>query len=110
MRISHTGLAVLAMAGLLAGPAQASGRDADCRPTVDSELARLQVAADRVAGISLQERRYSNRNDNSRLQGVLGWVDLRDCDGRLVVDMAPGCRVKQVYTNGQCAVPGVPAY
>ncbi len=50
-----------------------------------------------------------NGEDNSRVTKVLGWVDLADCQGYLVVDMTPRCRVRQVFTEGACAVPGVPS-
>ena len=110
VRISMTALAALAAAILLTAPAEAASRHNRCEPEVQGELARLQVDPARVGDISYQVRRYSNRNDNSRVQGILGWVDLTDCAGRLVVDMSPRCRVKQTYTRGACTIPGVPAY
>lgn len=104
-----TALAALAAAAMLTAPAEAS-RHNRCEPSVEAELSRLQVDPARVSGVSYQTRRYSNRNDNTRVQGILGWVGFSDCVGRLVVDMTPRCRVKQSYTTGACTVPGVPAY
>ena len=103
-------LTALTAITMLAGPAQAAGRYDRCEPVVESELERLQVDPGRVGGISLQVRTYNNREDDSRVQGILGWVDLNDCAGRLVVDMTPQCRVKQTYTTGACSIPGVPSY
>ncbi len=102
--------AALAVATLLAMPALASGRHDRCEPAVDEEISRLPVDPERVGAISLQVRSYNNRQDNTRVSGILGWVELRDCRGRLVVDMTPRCRVKQSYTTGSCTVPGVPAF
>ena len=107
---STVALAALAAATLSALPAHASGRHDRCEPAVEEELGRLQVDPGRVGGISLQVRSYNNREDNTRVSGILGWVDLTDCTGRLVVDMTPRCRVKQSYTTGSCTVSGVPAF
>ena len=103
-------VAALAAATLAADPAQASGRYDRCEPVVEQELSRLQVDPARIGDISLQVRSYNNREDNTRITGILGWVELRDCAGRLVVDMTPRCRVRQSYTRGACTVPGVPAF
>lgn len=110
MRTLITALAALAATAALTAPAEASSRYDRCEPVVEDELTRLQIDPGRVGDISLQVRRYNNRNDDTRVQGVLGWVDLTDCTGRLVVDMSRHCRVKQSYTTGSCTVPGVPAY
>lgn len=97
----------LAAASLAAMPAEAANRAGRCEPAVESELNRLNVDPGRVGDISLQIRSYNNREDNTRVSGVLGWVELRDCRGRLVVDMTPRCRVKQSYTTGACTVSGL---
>ncbi len=103
-------VSLMALAVLLAVPADASSRQGRCEPVVEQEVSRLQVDPGRVGAISIQVRRHENRQGNSRIQGVLGWVELTDCAGRLVVDMARNCRVKQVYTRGECTVPGVAAF
>ncbi len=100
----------LAAASMLAMPAEAANRAGRCEPAVESELNRLNVDPGRVGDISLQIRSYNNREDNTRVSGVLGWVGLTDCRGRLVVDMTPRCRVKQSYTTGACTVTGVPQF
>lgn len=110
MRTLRYAAGTVLAAALLSAPSHASGRHDRCEPAVEDELARLQVGPDRVGAISLQVRRHNNRQDNTRVQGVLGWVELRDCAGRLVVDMTPRCRVKQSYTTGACTVQGVPAF
>lgn len=110
MRILITALAALSATAALAAPAEASSRHDRCEPVVESELTRLQVEPGRVGDISLQVRSYNNRNDDTRVQGILGWVNLNDCTGRLVVDMTRHCRVKQSYTTGSCSVAGVPGY
>lgn len=103
-------IAALSTLALLTAPAEASGHRGRCLPVIEGELERLQVAPDRIGNISQQVRRYHSRDDSSRVQGVLGWVALNDCAGRLVIDMSPRCRVKQSYTTGACSVAGVPSY
>lgn len=95
---------------MLAGPAQAVGRYDRCEPVVESELSRLQLDPARIGETSIQIRTYNDRNDETQVSGVLAWVKLRDCTGRLVVDLTSHCRVEQTYTTGSCSVAGVPAY
>ena len=87
----------------------ASGMADRCAAAVDGEIERLGLDDSRIAGIAYIRHSYSNSEDNSRVTKVLGWVDLADCQGYLVVDMTPRCRVRQVFTQGACAVPGVPS-
>ena len=90
--------------------AQSSGRHDQCEAPVDEALVSLGVEASRVEDISIQIRSYNNRQDESRINGILAWVRLTDCSGHLVIDMTPKCRVKQSYTRGDCSVAGVAAY
>lgn len=36
------------------------------------------------------------------------WVELDGCDGSLVFDLSQSAAVRDVYTAGDCRVPGVP--
>lgn len=80
-----------------------------CERTVAAELERLQIAPERVQDIVYQRRIRTSRN-GAHVVGYEAWVDLSDCRGSLVIDMSRRCRVKQVYTRGECRVLGVPAY
>ncbi len=100
----------LFVAAMAAAAAPVFGAGADrCAAAVDGEIERLGLGDSRIAGIAYSRHSYSNREDNRRVTSVQGWVDLADCQGYLVVDMTPRCRVRQVFTQGACAVPGVPS-
>ncbi len=103
-------LTTLAVAILAAAPALPAGRHDRCETAVEEVLARLRIDPALVGAISLQVRSHDNRDDNTRVNGIRGWVELRDCAGRLVLDMSPRCRVMQFYTRGGCTVPGAPAF
>ncbi len=93
-----------------AAPVFGAGGMADrCAAAVDGEIERLGLDDSRIAGIAYSRHSYSNREDNRRVTSVQGWVDLADCQGYLVVGMTPRCRVRQVFTQGECAVPGIPS-
>ncbi|MEQ8967139.1 MAG: hypothetical protein RID91_15075 [Azospirillaceae bacterium] len=48
--------------------------------------------------------------DDDVLLGYASWADVAQCpQGRVVVDFAPSCRVKQVYTVYGCEIDGLPA-
>jgi len=96
--------AVLGTPGLSA-PAVA----APCEKTVAAQLERLQIDPDNVRDIAYQRRIRTSRN-GAHIVGYEAWVGLANCRGSLVIGMSRRCRVKQVYSRGDCRVPGVPAY
>ena len=108
--IQAAALAAIAATLALPGPAEASRRGDRCAPVVEEQLDRLQLGPEQVVNISYQVRRYNNRRDTSRVQGILAWVELQGCRGKLVIDMSQHCRFKQAYTTYECSVPGVAAY
>ncbi len=76
-----------------------------CAPVVTKHLSRLGVESARV-----EEIIYANRvigGENSRVVAIEAWVQLRTCNGYLVVEMTPGCRIIQNYTRKECRVQGV---
>ncbi len=106
-RFQATALAAIAAAVATQVPAEASNRSERCAPVVQEQLAQLQLGPDQVGDISYQVKRYTSRNDTDRVTGVLAWVELRGCNGKLVIDMSSRCRFKQAYTTDECSVEGL---
>ena len=109
MRISAS-IVSAAFAAALAANAAAAGRASHCEPAVQAALDGLQIDPADIAGISYQVRTHENRRGDTYVDRLLAWVDLRNCVGRLVVELSPACRVKQAFTIASCAVPGLTAY
>ncbi len=102
-------LALFVLAIAAASQVQAGdGRTDRCAAAVDGEIERLGLAESQIADIAYSRHSYNNRQDNRRVTRVQGWVDLADCEGYLVIDMTPRCRVRQVFTQGTCTMAGVP--
>lgn len=89
---------------LLAGHhASAQGR---CEAAIDQKLAALGVSKPSVTDITIQRESTTE----GALQGYFAWLRLDGCRGHLVMDLTTYCLVSQVYTRGDCRVPGVKAY
>ncbi len=81
-----------------------------CNSTIDQRLSDLKVNRADLDKISIFPR-YENRDDQTnRVLGFDAWVRFKGCTGALVIDLERDCRVRQVYTRGQCRVPGVKAF
>ena len=103
-------LAALALvASLVVGLAAAAHADEHrCRATVEREIDRLGVERADIRKIFIIAKLGPNTSDgNTRRDGFGAWIQFRSCKGALIVDMGNGCRTRQVYTRGDCAVPGV---
>ncbi len=101
-------LLVLVIAAAATAVQAGDGRTDRCAAVVAGEIERLGLAESRIADIAYSRHSYNNRQDNRRVTRVQGWVDLADCEGYLVIDMTPRCRVRQVFTQGTCTMAGVP--
>ncbi len=75
-----------------------------CAPVVSKHLSQLGVGSERV-----EEIKYGNiiGSEYDEIVEIEAWVQLRNCNGQLVVGMTPGCRVTQTYTRKECRVQGV---
>ena len=98
-------LLLAVLVGGISGPAHAE----PCENAVAAQLEQLQIAPAEVAGITYQRRIRTSRN-GAHVVGYEAWVDLAACRGSLVVDFGRRCRIKQLYTRGECRVPGVAAF
>ena len=88
------------------GPLVSVQRAEQCAPGVDRQVEALGLSG-RIESIIYVEDDFSGRGDDDFdiLRGVVAWVDVSDCDGYVVIDMRPTCRIKQIYPRGSCTVP-----
>ena len=95
----------LGLALVLLGGTPAEAARTYCEATVSERLDRLNVDPADVRGIFYDVQRQAGR-DNDRVFRILAWVSLRSCRGKLVIDMSPTCRIRQVYGRGECSLGG----
>ena len=93
---------------VMLGMAPAWSAENVCSAVVDRTLASLGVDRGDIARIDYGSETSSG--EGAELVAIRAWVRLKSCDGRLVVDMTPNCRLVQTYTRRQCRVPGVAHY
>lgn len=81
----------------------------ECEQQVERALRDAAVQQADVTSVKVVRRSFGqNPSSNYTLDA---WVRLGSCsDGALVVHMTRYCMVKQVYTTGNCSIPGVPRY
>ena len=92
-----------------AGPALAYTLYESCDEAIAEPLTGLGLGDDVVRSIYVSPRVLSGRRGD-RVTGIDVWVRLKGCAGALVLDLTRHCSITQVYTRGDCRVPGVKAY
>ncbi len=75
-----------------------------CAPVVIKQLSQLGVGSERVEEIIYGNVIGSEYEDITEIEA---WVRLRTCNGHLVVELTPDCRVIQTYAPKECRVQGV---
>ena len=89
------------------GLAAGDRRVGNVESIVADQLERLSIAPADVREIIFDERRETF-GDEHRVIGVDAWVRLNRCPrGALIVSVRRNGIVRDVYTRGMCAVPGV---
>jgi hypothetical protein len=81
-----------------------------CAAAVRERLTRMGIGSNTVRSISIATRRRPSRGgskkglgrSSSTSEGFDGWVRLKTCSGHLVVNLDRECRVKRVYSRGDC--------
>lgn len=90
-----------------AAVAQANFTDeVPCGQTVPDRLASVGVDRGNVADY-LTEENWTRGKDGGTFRGWMVWMNMKSCDGRVVVSLGPTCVVDTVYTTQQCRVDGV---
>ncbi len=79
-----------------------------CEAVVDQRLDQINVDRTDIKKI-FYTRRYQSwsADQGDRVVGTNAWVQFHSCKGYLVIDLDILCRVRQVYTRGQCKIPGI---
>lgn len=92
-------------------PAFAMGYGNNCKAVIDSEIAKLDIPAERIKEVfTVEIFAGGGESGGARLERVEGWVKFNDCKGNLVVDLDAFCRPQGAYTTYECRVPGVKHY
>ena len=73
-----------------------------CKAAVRERLGRMRVNPNDIRSISIAARQRSNRRSRGPNDGFDGWVRLKSCSGHLVVNLDRECRVRRVYSRGDC--------
>ena len=81
-----------------------------CQKTVDERLIQLAIPANDVLRMQFSPTYQEDADGNRRRDGTGAWIRLHSCEGALVIDLARACRVRQVYTRGDCRLPGVKSF
>jgi hypothetical protein len=98
------------LASALGTEADARGRWGHCQSAVDAEIDRLAINRADIAGITFDRKTQSSGDGDNRTVGINAWVKLNSCKGSIVVDMRTNCKVRQVYTRGECRVDGIKGF
>ena len=85
-------------------------RQRTCELVVQERLDQLAVDRNDVSKVTYDPIYEIDAEDNRSLDRINAWVRFGSCRGALIIDMLPNCYVKQVYTRGECKVPGVKAF
>ncbi len=101
---------IVAALGLLvtALPTTAKGHER-CEAIVNEILQKLAIDADDVRSLQFSPTYEIDDEGNRHSIGTDVWVRLRSCQGALVIGLR-ACRVRQVYTRGDCRLPGIKSF
>ena len=110
------GATLLALVGLLGVQSSASAQSVCaahganlCETVVTERLNQLDIDIADIRSI-YYVRRIRTGRENDRVIGIDAWVNFHSCKGSLVINMSRHGHVRQVYTRGECEVPGISNY
>ncbi len=87
-------------------PTAAQGQER-CQAVVDENLRKLAIDVNDVRRLQFSPTYEADAEGNRYSTGTDVWVRFQSCQGALVIDLTRACRVRQVYTRGDCRVPGI---
>jgi hypothetical protein len=76
-----------------------------CAAAVAADMARLKVGQGQISRTVFVDVRDGGCCDH--LVGYEAWVDLKQCQGSVVVKLSRNCDIEETYTRGACAVSGL---
>lgn len=101
------GLSVLAGCGgelAVAPPAE----QRECRPESYAALEDRGIPRSRAESLfSITDREWVHQpsDDEERIVGYTNWIGLEGCTGSVVLKFDRGCRLRQIYSTGDCQIP-----
>lgn len=100
-------LAATLILSLAALPGSAVAAD-PCEAAINQALQDSGVAASDVQSVMVKNRTRGAKSPTNYRRAA--WVRLKSCSGHVVVNMTRYCMLQDVYTTGNCRLPGVPSY
>jgi len=76
-----------------------------CRAALEAKLAEVHIAPGEIREQSVSRR--STGGEARQFLGYSAWLKLTRCQGSVVVDLGPDCRVEQAYSRGDCTIEGL---
>ena len=99
-------LAFCASMMLLIGGAAEAADEMKCRKAVEQAWAEVGVDKSDVVSTTARDRAVGG----GKMTEAAVHARLKSCSGMLVVSLSKMCHLRDVYTTGDCRLPGVPAY
>jgi hypothetical protein len=94
----------LALGLMILAPGDAAGNH--CQAQVIEYLDLLKVEPSDIRGIMYVAALGGERSDDRREARDMAWVELRSCQGSVIVGMTRSGRVHQVFGRGDCDLGG----
>jgi hypothetical protein len=89
---------------MILAPGEAAG--SHCQAQVIKHLDLLKVEPSDIREIMYVAALGGERSDDRREASDMAWVELRSCQGSVIVGMTRSCRVRQVFGRGECDLGG----
>jgi hypothetical protein len=77
-----------------------------CDGSVHGELNKHKFVKADVKDISYVRHGYDVPG-MSETKSITAWVALNSCTGDVVIEMNPSCGSSNIYTRGDCTIPGL---
>ena len=101
-------LIVIVAISLLGFGGQAMAAPHRCAKAATVKMAQLGVAASQIKRIVFADIVEDDRT--ARLVGYDAWVDLKQCQGSVVIKMSRQCEIEESYSRGACTITGLKNY
>jgi hypothetical protein len=83
-----------------------SGGAEKCDDAVNARLDEMNIDRADITKTSYV-RRMETRSGDTVTVGYDVWITLNSCGSSLIIDVTRDCRVRQVYTRGECKMEGL---
>ncbi len=80
-----------------------------CAGAVHNQIAGLNIPENQLGRISIRSKERLD-SIGTHIDGVEGWVRLKDCSGTLIIELTQTCQIRQTYLRGECAMLDLTTY